>query len=254
MLPLPHHSDVCCLAQQTKQKPNRNSKAKGVSRVSPVIDDTILASIDPDGKSPWLSFHSNHLTPLSGTPKRQRGRRAQQARAVVAAAAAAATTATTATITTLTTATITATTTTPTPDAATGSLITGNTTADITTPTRNLTRATVTAGVVPVDDDNPFLASSLYGQLVEPISCTEWPSRASQLEEQLRTLSICSPASRRANHMSPEVSPVRQKGRKDAQDVRAFFRQVNDRWNCKFCEYVFHFHLSRTLIFLTYSP
>lgn len=201
-------------------------------------------------RAPGYIFISSRLTSLSGTPKRQRGRRAQQARAVVAVATAVVAAAT-ATTTTPTTTTITATTTIPTPAATTRSLTTGNTSADVTTPTRNPTGAAATAGAIPVDDDNPFLVASLYGQLVEPISRAEWPSQASQLEDQLRTLSICSPASRRANHMSPEVSPVRQKGRKDAQDVRAFFRQVNERWNCKFCEYVFH--LSRTLIFLTYS-
>src|SRR6267142_378262 len=169
-------------------------------------------------RAPGYIFISSRLASLSGTPKRQRGRRAQQARAVVAVATAVVAAAT-------------ATTTTP-------------TTTTITAPTP-IPTAAATAGAIPVDDDNPFLVASLYGQLVEPISRAEWPSQASQLEDQLRTLSICSPASRRANHMSPEVSPVRQKGRKDAQDVRAFFQQVNERWNCKFCEYVFH--LSRTL-------
>jgi hypothetical protein len=42
------------------------------------------------------------------------------------------------------------------------------------------------------------------------------------------------------DNMSPEASAVRQKGRKDAQDVKAFFQLENERWYCKFCEYVFH--------------
>ena len=58
---LVQHSNVCCLVQPTKQKPNCNRKAKGVSIVPPIIDETILASIDLDGKNPRVYFHFQPL-------------------------------------------------------------------------------------------------------------------------------------------------------------------------------------------------
>jgi len=78
-----------------------------------------------------------------------------------------------------------------------------------------------------VDDDNPFLVPS----------------------------SICShessPANRPDADTTSDGSVVHPKSRKDAQDVRAFFRQENQRQYCKFCEYVFY--LSMIPAFLTQS-
>ena len=163
-------------------------------------------------RTPGCIFISNHLTTILGTPKHQHGWKAQQARAVVAAAATA-TAAAAIPTTAITTTTATAPTTTPTP----------------------------TAAASPVDDDNPFLVAPSYGQLVEPNGHMEGPSRISPLEDQLQTLSIRSPADRHGvNHNLSDISPMHQKSRKDAQDVRAFFRQATEQWHCKFCEYVYH--------------
>jgi len=88
-----------------------------------------------------------------------------------------------------------------------------------------------------VDEDDPFIESSLSK------SVTEQPS---QLEVQLRALSIQSSQSPptsdyNTNDASPAVMIVNQKGRKDAQDVKEFFLKKNERWYCKFCKYAFFF-------------
>jgi len=112
--------------------------------------------------------------------------------------------------------------------------------------TGTTTATAITAGTCPPNDDNPFLLSLPYDHLMH----AEQPS---QLEGQLRTLSIRSPESlpvdqSDANNTS-EASAVCQRRRNDAQDVKAFFREENGRRYCKFCEYVFH--PSMTVTFLT---
>jgi hypothetical protein len=227
------------------------TKAKDTRIVPSVFDVAVLASIDRDGKSfcVYLCFISDHLPSLSATPKRQRGRRAQQARAVAAAATTTAATAASSTVTAATTAADTApasgATTTAAAAGATRSVITGDITPDINMQAlpamANLagtaaTTATITTDTSPVEDDNPFLMSSLYNELVH----AEQPSHASQLEDQLRTLSIHSPESSSASQSDADntsaVGTAHQKGRKEAQDVKAFFREENERWYCKFCE------------------
>lgn len=149
--------------------------------------------------------------------------------------------------------------------AATMNVTTGNVTPDIDTPpptmpnTTGTTAATaITTSTSPLadSDNNPFLVSLPYDQ--SAYAEQEQPLQASQLEDELRILSIHSPQIR-----SPQSSSISQSDtdttsdasagcqprRKEAQDVKAFFREQNKRWYCKFCEWVFY--LSILLAFLT---